>query len=47
MNIWEAWTVPEYSICKKYVRDGMGASLATAPSGILNAILTNLGAKII
>lgn len=46
-NFWHAWTVPGVKICQKYVNDGFGGSMATLPSGILNAILTNLGAKII
>jgi len=46
-NIWQVWTQDDLLICKAFVKDGMGGSLATIPSGIMNAILTNVGAIII
>jgi hypothetical protein len=35
------------SVCKDYLLEGYGGSMLTMPCGILNAILTNLGAALL
>lgn len=41
------WTDPDLAICGTYAWQAMGGSLATLPSGITNAIMTNVGAILI
>lgn len=42
-----AWTDPAYEVCQDYVWQGIGGGMLTMPSGMSNAILTNIGAAII
>ncbi len=44
-KISDLWT--SGSLCQDYVLQGFGGKMLTMPSGILNGILTNLGAVLL
>ena len=46
-NFWEIWTNPELEICGHYAADLFGGKLMTLPSGITNAIMTNVGTLLV
>lgn len=41
------WTDPSAETCGRYAADGIGGTMMTMPSGMLNGILTNVGAIVI
>lgn len=47
LSFWKVWSDPELEVCGLYAAMGMGGSLLTLPSGILNALMTNIGAYLI
>jgi hypothetical protein len=46
-TFWKVWTDPGSETCQRYAADGIGGTMMTMPSGMLNGILTNLGAVVI